>query len=471
MFELTSERRVSGQSAGRAFQPVWVGEVELAEPLAVRDVLAPPTRAHRAGLVLVRLHSFPLGFLELGLGGGERPAAADVARAVLAELAPALAAHLEADGAARHHPSVDELLAGLDERAPCRALPEAPGFSVVLCTRDRPQLAARALAELAALDYPNFEVLLVDNAPTSDATAEAFAASVGDDARFRYLVEERPGLSRARNCGLAHARHRLVAFTDDDARADPQWLAALARGFQRDPAVACVTGLVPSAELDTPAQQYFHDRVWWGSSLEARTFRRERQPGDPPLHPYRFGNFGTGANFAIERELALALGGFSELIGAGSPCRGGAEDGDMFVRVLHAGRRLAYEPSAIIWHQARAGEDELRAQLEEYGRGIFVTGLKWLADPAMRADVVRKLPAAISHYFRLLWHRGYGGESARAPMALAEVRAALFGPPAFVRGCLQLRREGRPAFGPALQPADVPPTGSGAGERSLSRVP
>ena len=70
-----------------------------------------------------------------------------------------------------------------------------------------------------------------------------------------------------------------------------------------------------------------------------------------------------------------------------------------------------------------------------------MTGLKWLTDPAMRAEVLRKLPAAAAYYVGLLWRRGYGGQAERAPMALAELRATLSGPPAFVRGYLQLRRE------------------------------
>jgi glycosyltransferase involved in cell wall biosynthesis len=444
-------RGATPESSGRRFRPVWVGEAELGEPLAVRAVLAPPRPEHEEALVLVRLHSFPLGFSRLALAGGRLPELKEIAELLAADHAVALAAHRRADGVAAPVADAAALLGGLGTRCARRELAVSPGFSIVLCTRDRPELAGRALAQLRRLAYPRFEVLLVDNAPRDGATREAFARVAGDDGRFRYVVEDRPGLSRARNRGLAEARHRLVAFTDDDARADPHWLEALARGFARHDNVACVTGLVPSAQLDTPAQHYFHERVWWGSALEPRTFWRERQAADPPLHPFRIGNFGTGANFAVDRDLARRLGGFSELIGAGSPCRGGAEDGDMFVRVLQAGRALAYEPSAIIWHRARPTDAELRAQLEEYGRGIFVTGLKWLADPALRPEVLRRLPAALTYYLALIWRRGYGGEAERAPMALAELRATLSGPSAFVRGYLQLRRE--EAAGGALSSA------------------
>ena len=138
--------------------------------------------------------------------------------------------------------------------------------------------------------------------------------------------------------------------------------------------MACVTGIVPSALLDNEAQQYFDSRVWWSASLESHLYTPERGPEDSPLHPFRAGIFGTGANFALDLRVARQLGGFSRMLGVGSLCRGGGEDGDMFVRVLRCGHLLAYEPSAIVWHEHRGSSEELRAQLVEYGRGVAIVG-------------------------------------------------------------------------------------------------
>jgi GT2 family glycosyltransferase len=306
-------------------------------------------------------------------------------------------------------------------------------FTVIVATKGRPELAGNSLCSLRALDHPAFEVLLIDGSLDS-RTAEVFDRIVGNNDRFRYIAEPRPGLSFARNVGMSHAQHDLVAFTDDDCRVDPLWLRSLGRTFARDPKIACVTGLVPSSDLRTAAQQYFDHRVWWSTFLTARTYTPEPIVGDSPLYPFQMGRYGTGANFAMRRKTAMEIGWFSELLGAGGPCRGGGEDGDMFVRVLRSGWNLAYEPSAIVWHEGRASDADLEAQLQEYGRGILINGLKWMADPNMRGDVLRRLPRAVVYYLGLLREKGRGDEARGESMASAEARAIPTGAAAFVKG-------------------------------------
>jgi hypothetical protein len=112
----------------------------------------------------------------------------------------------------------------------------------------------------------------------------------------------------------------------------------------------------------------------------------------------------------------------------------------MFVRILRSGHLLAYEPSAIVWHEHRGSSEELRAQLVEYGRGVAIVGLKWLSEPETRGEVLRRVPSAVLYYGKLLFQKGYAGESKRAPMALAEARGVLGGPLAFARGYRAFRR-------------------------------
>jgi GT2 family glycosyltransferase len=146
------------------------------------------------------------------------------------------------------------------------------------------------------------------------------------------------------------------------------------------------------------------------------------------------GRYGTGANFALRRHVAEDIGWFSELLGAGGPCRGGGEDGDMFVRILRSGHDLAYEPSAIVWHEGRASDDDLQAQLQEYGRGILINGLKWMTDPDMRGDVLRRLPRAVDYYLRLLFEKGHDDGAGGGSMASAEAWAIPGGLVAFING-------------------------------------
>ena len=122
---------------------------------------------------------------------------------------------------------------------------------MIVCTRDRPGELEDCLTALASLKYPSYEVLVVDNASIDERTA-AVAARFG----VRYVRESRPGLDWARNRGIRESRYSIIAFIDDDARADPNWLSALARAFE-DCQVDAVTGLVAPLELETEAQQLY----------------------------------------------------------------------------------------------------------------------------------------------------------------------------------------------------------------------
>jgi GT2 family glycosyltransferase len=344
--------------------PTLVHEVELSAPVA--DV---PTDL-AAARVLVRVHGVPLGFLELPVAGG------------------VLSARVVRERAEAELP-VAEHLAGPD--TPRLGLWPATGsIGVVLCTRDREDLLRAALRSvLAACDAVGdrlSEVVVVDNAPRTGAT-RAVVDELADP-RITYLLEPRPGLSLARNTGARASTADLIAFTDDDVLVDADWLVGLLRGFSRAARVGCVTGLVPSAELDTEAQHFFDRKVRWSSSCTPHLYDLTTSEG--VLYPYSAGVFGTGANFAVSREAFTALVGFDEALGAGAPTRGG-EDLDWFVRTLLAGFTLAYEPSAIVWHRHRRDLESLADQLYGYGTGFTAYLLKQTLNPRGFVSVSRRV--------------------------------------------------------------------------------
>src|SRR5215468_10336357 len=122
------------------------------------------------------------------------------------------------------------------------------------------------------------------------------------DSRIRYVLERKPGLSNARNSGLAAASNDLVGFTDDDVRVDPGWASALVAGFAADPHTACVTGLVASRSLETAPERYFDSRYPWGEVFFPRRFDLAEHRDLSPGYPFIAGKFGTGANFAVRRS-------------------------------------------------------------------------------------------------------------------------------------------------------------------------
>ena len=178
--------------------------------------------------------------------------------AVRNTLAGSIDRHLLADGL---DPASLDLWAGgaaLDE-SPCleerrRTLAAGKPVTVVIATRNRPERLDACLDTILALDYPAFDIVVVDNDPTTSDTVELVSARGAATGRIRYLREDRRGLGAAHNRGLAAASGSIVAFTDDDVAVDRHWLSELAAPFVADPGVAGATGLIMPAELETPAQ-------------------------------------------------------------------------------------------------------------------------------------------------------------------------------------------------------------------------
>ena len=378
------------------------GELELAGPV-VRLPAGEHEGAYGRARLLVRVHGEPVGYVELPLDG-DGPAGVDVPTAVslaVRTLEARIREHLADDGVTLPaDPDPGVVVKAIRSEAPdrpCRRLAgAAPRISVVVCTRNRPQLITSCLDGLRTLRYENFEVVVVDNAPTDDGTREAFTAAVGTDDRFRYVVEPVPGLSSARNRGLAEASGEIIAYTDDDVRVDADWLLGIARGFARRDDVACVTGLVGSADLATDIEQYFDAKVSWSTSCTPRVYDMDPANAPGPLHPFTAGVFGTGANLALRTETVRALGGFDTALGAGTRTRGG-EDLDIFVRILLDGHALAYEPAALVWHSHRSDLAELSRQMFGYGSGLTAYIVKYLMDPATRRRVVGGIPGGLRH--------------------------------------------------------------------------
>ncbi|WP_349899069.1 glycosyltransferase [Parafrigoribacterium soli] len=294
-------------------------------------------------------------------------------------------------------------MASLPPSPPRAAATGSPTFTVVICTRDRASQLREALRAVVDLDYPHFDILVVDNASATTETADLVRNEFNLPA-VTIATEPVPGLSHARNRGLHAARGEFVAFTDDDVIVDPHWLTELAAGFERAPGVDCVTGLVPSGELRTRTQNYFDGRVSWSKNLVPRTFSLARPPADLPMFPFSIGEFGTGANFALRRSAALTLGGFDVALGVGTRT-GGGEDLDMFTRVLLDGRTLVTQPSAVVWHRHRDDLAALRVQARGYGTGLGAWLMKLAMSPRTAGMAAVRSPHAVGRLISLAWRK------------------------------------------------------------------
>jgi glycosyltransferase involved in cell wall biosynthesis len=216
--------------------------------------------------------------------------------------------------------------------------------SVILCTYNRCSTLARALESTAALNLPDsvgWEVLVVDN-NSSDQTRE-----IVEDfrrrypGRFRYLFEPQPGKSYALNAGIREAHGKILAFTDDDVIVDPDWLRNLTAALQGGRWSGAGGRIIPVWETSIPRWLSTDDPDTMGPFI-AFDLGAEAIPLRRP--PY-------GANMAFRRELFEKYGGFRTDLGRSGNLQG-REDIELGNRLLAAGERLRYEPSAVVRHTA-----------------------------------------------------------------------------------------------------------------------
>src|SRR6185437_10326271 len=243
--------------------PIRVLEVELGEPLASISACDPASGIrYRQALCLIRFHTQPLGLLRFDLLE-ETLSAEDYAKRIWAALASEIQDHCRNDAlpcpdvltsAGLTCPGVPACIAGRQ-----LFLADAPFVTVAVATHNRAESLHRCLDALCAMDYPpdRYEIIVVDNAPGDNATVELVQQMATTAPRLRYVREDRPGVSYARNRALREARGQIIAMTDDDVRVDSHWLVELVRSFRLSPNAACVTGLIMPAELETPAQVWF----------------------------------------------------------------------------------------------------------------------------------------------------------------------------------------------------------------------
>jgi hypothetical protein len=417
--------------------PVRLLELELGDHGLRSFGPQPGAATYRSARVLVRLHGAPLGVLEIDSRDAQRRPEAIVDRA-RRELGGAIEAHLKDDDVAS-----GDAPRCLRQRQAFRA--RAPFASVVIGTRERPAALAATLDTVLELDYPRFEVIVVDNASTTDRTRELLERRFGDVANVRYVRESLPGLAVAHNRGLEIACGEIVAFTDDDVIVDRLWLLELARGFELAHDIACVTGLILPAELETPAQLWLEDWIGHNKGYAPRLFDRGANRPVDKLFPYAAGTFGSGANMAFRTDALRALGGFDPATGTGSLARGG-DDLSAFFSVLSAGHTLAYQPAAIVRHAYRRDTEGLRTMMFDYGAGLTAFLTKVVVDrPTLVADIAWRVPFGAAHAVHLRPSgRGGTGGGVAAGLVARERLGMLAGPV----GYLIDRRRRRARYAP-----------------------
>lgn len=235
------------------------------------------------------------------------------------------------------------------EQSPFAPEKEPPMISVVVCTYNGSRTIKDGLEALKRQRYPRFEVIVIDDGST-DATA-ALAAKY----EVRLIRVANGGLSSARNIGWRAAGGEIVAYLDDDAAPDVDWLTYLAAGFKRED-IAGMGG----PNLAWPSDGWLATCV-------------DHSPGNPThvLLTDQLAEHLPGCNMAFRRSWLEAVGGFDNQF------RIAGDDVDLCWRLLERGGKLGFSPGAMVWHHRRGTLTGYWKQQVNYGKAEAMLERKW----------------------------------------------------------------------------------------------
>lgn len=193
-------------------------------------------------------------------------------------------------------------------------------FSIIVCTYNRQYYLKKCIASLLKIDYPIFEIIVVNDGST-DGTKE-FLDAINNNKIKAIHHKHNQGLSSARNNGIKLATYDFIAFTDDDCVVDKNWLNELSKGFDNDK-VGLVIG--QTFYIHKNYQGYFPERLV--SNVNAK--------------------WPMGANVAYRKNVFATCGEFNSFF-----FKYNNEDSEMAIRVIDKGFSFNRSINAVVCHQA-----------------------------------------------------------------------------------------------------------------------
>lgn len=217
-------------------------------------------------------------------------------------------------------------------------------ITVILCTYNRCRDLAGALESIAESEVASsitWEVLVVDNNSTDQTRDVVQKFCQRRPQRFRYIFEPKQGRSFALNAGIENSRGRLLAFTDDDVTVERTWLQNLTAALHNGKWAGAGGRILPAENFTAPAWLP-QDMALYGGILFAYF-----DVGDKTI---QLNGAPFGANMAFRRSMFAKYGAFRTDLGHTGGDMIGNEDTEFGNRLMMAGERLRYEPTATVYH-------------------------------------------------------------------------------------------------------------------------
>jgi len=224
-----------------------------------------------------------------------------------------------------------------------------PYFSVVVCTYNGSATINDTLTHLTQLDYPNFEVIVVNDG-SKDHTSD-----IVKKYPVRLITTSNRGLSNARNTGMHNAKGEIIAYIDDDAYPDPHWLHYLAYAYNNSTHGALGGPNIAPVD-DGPI-----------ATCVANA------PGGPVhvLVSDELAEHVPGCNLSVRKEVLKRIGGFDPVY------RTAGDDVDVCWRIQESGETIGFHPSAVVWHHRRNSLKAYWKQQKGYGKAEALLEAKW----------------------------------------------------------------------------------------------
>ncbi|MBA2605307.1 MAG: glycosyltransferase, partial [Acidobacteria bacterium] len=235
------------------------------------------------------------------------------------------------------------------QESPFPVVENLPEISVVVCSYNGSQTIRDCMEGLQKVEYPNFEVIVVNDGST-DSLAE-----IVSQYPVRLINTPNRGLSSARNTGMRAANGEIVAYIDDDAFPDPHWLQYLAHAFTNS----------THAGIGGPNISPAGDGIIADSVANA--------PGGPVhvLLTDEIAEHIPGCNMAFRREALLEVGGCDPVY------RTAGDDVDLCWRIQQTGKTIGFHPAAFVWHHCRNSVKMYWRQQKGYGKAEALLEKKW----------------------------------------------------------------------------------------------